>query len=382
MSKIVEGVSAAANSLGELSDSMGELVASKKQFITKQVTNVILLLIILVVFGCFDFLHLTFHAEYLIDPNYWINVLVKVVADICAYNIGVNFIIDDIIKRNSRLKRLVVEYENLNNNRQEDFDEFIDIYNVRERIKAYKSKINHKIYMLTKFSRRRDRLLYTNKKVSAEEKIKNRYCRKRDELERIKTDEFIQENLNALDVKFNDVSAAVFDTELNGAEKVVRNQVTGSINKGRAIASASTMLGVIVFSVVLESVRLAPSQEEFENQMVAAAHYAAKISSDIAIIVWQFIRGVMGTHKIVSMQMTNPLAVRVDILKEYYEWRKENGKFVPQCYIDLLKEKKSTIKDMNPTPQAETKPNEEEVEITADEFQQFKEWKEQQKKES
>ena len=85
--KGVQGLQAISDAKGDVSD----LISSKKEYVIKQVVNIFLLLIILVVFGCFDFLHLQFHFEYLLETNFWINVVTKAIADICAYNIGINF---------------------------------------------------------------------------------------------------------------------------------------------------------------------------------------------------------------------------------------------------------------------------------------------------
>lgn len=336
MSFIEKGFSAASEVASNLSDSVGDLVSSKRQFIIKQISNTFLLLVILLVFGCFDFLHLKFHYEYLMDANYWVNIAVKVVADICAYNIGVNFIIDDVIKRNKTLINLKSQYEHLNELKQEDFLDFIDEYNKQQRIIAYKNNINHKIYLLNKHSKKSDRVAYTRNP----EDHKKGYARKRWELEQMKTDEFILANIDSLDVHYRDVDPAIFELEINGSEKIVTNKVTGSVGKGRLIASMSTMFGVIAFSIIISPIGLQPNKQEFEDGVVAAVNYAMKIASDIGIIIWQFTRGVLGTHKIVSTQLTIPLAERVKILKDYYSWRKRNGKDVPQYYLNLFIEKK------------------------------------------
>jgi hypothetical protein len=120
---IEKGVAGVTQTVANATDILGDLVSSKRQFIIKQITNAILLIVILLVFGCFDFLHLKFHYEYLIDGNYWVNIAIKTVADICAYNIGVNFIIDDVIKRNQTLTILKKQYDELNEVKQEDFPE-------------------------------------------------------------------------------------------------------------------------------------------------------------------------------------------------------------------------------------------------------------------
>lgn len=336
MGTLGNGIADATNKIGEFADVVGDLVSSRRQFIIKQITNSILLLVILLVFGCFDWMNLKFHYEYLLDGNYWVNIGIKGVADICAYNIGVNFIIDDIIKRNLQLAVLKYQYEKLNEVKQEDFPQFIDIYNRERRIATYKNIVSHKIYLLNRISRRADRITYSKLIKTADISTLKGYAKKRWELEQMKTDEFIEENYEALSVPYKDVDSSIFELEINGSEKIIQNKVTGSVAKGRAIASASTMFGVLAFSVIFTPISLDPNKQEFENQMVAAVNTAVRISTDIGIVVWQFTRGILGTHRIISNQMTIPYAERVKILKLYYEWRKRNGKSVPQVYEDIL----------------------------------------------
>lgn len=334
MNKISDGVSIAA----DYTQSISELVSSKKEYIIKQSINIVLLLIILLAFGCFDWMHLKFRWEYLGDPNFWINVFVKAAADIAAYNIGINIILDDLIKRNKTLCKLKGTYDELNKYKNEDFEEYIALYNRECKIACYKHQINYKIYRLNKHAKNGDKLLYSRKGASEEAKMQNKYCVKRKELELLRTDEYIQENIDSLDVKYVQVDPAIFELEINGTQKVVQNKVTGSITKGRVVMSATTLMGVIAIPVVINSITLAPNGEELEEGVVAAVNYAIKIASDIGVVIWQFLRGIFATPKIVSQQLTNPLEERVKILKKYYSWREKDGKSVPQCYKDLTKE--------------------------------------------
>lgn len=341
MGNIGKGFAVVSETISSATNSVGDLVSSKRQFISKQIINAILLLMILLIFGCFDFLHLKFHYEYLADYNYWVNITIKSVADICAYNIGVNFIIDDIITRNTVLQELKTQYEKLNAVKQEDFPVFIDKYNREQKIISWKNYVNHKIYLLNKFSKQRDRIHYNGKPP-----FDNKYAAKRYELEQMKTDEFIMKNIDNLEVSYKDIDTSIFELEINGTEKVVQNKVTGSVSKGRAIASISTMIGILGFSVIVTPIGLEPNKEEFDSQMVAAVNTVVRMAQDIGIIVWQFLRGIIGTPKIVSVQMTIPLAERVKILKLYYAWRRANNKEVPQCYLDTLNEKQEEYIEM------------------------------------
>lgn len=315
-----------------------DMASSKKEFIIKQSVNIVLLLVILLAFGCFDFLHLKFHYEYLLDGHYWSSIVLKTVADICAYNIGINMIVDEVIKRNKVLGKLKYIYENLNQYKEDDFNDFIYEFNREQRIIAYKNKITHKIYKLGKRAKLSDKIEY-NKNPNSD----NKYCVKRKQLEYLKSEDYINNNADALDVNYKDVEAAVFDIEINGAQKIVQNNVTGSIGKGRLIASTTAASGIILFSVFANSFSLAPNQEEFENQMVAAINTALRIATDIGIIIWQFFRGVLSTHGIVSKQVTIPLEERVKILKKYYLWRQNKNLEVPEFYLDLTKDKDDVI---------------------------------------
>lgn len=345
------------NKTGEVRESITELVSSKKELILKQSVNVVLLFIILLVFGCFDFLHLSFHFEYLADANFWFSVGTKAIADICAYNVGINVIIDDVIKRNKTLCRLKETYDNLNAYKEtDDFEKFIQDYNRECKIAQFKSEINYKIYKLNKRSKRSDRLLYSSKTATEDEKKKNKYCVARYELDQLKSDEFINENIDALSVKYRDIDAGIFELEINGTQRIIQNKVTGSINKGRAIASFTTLAGVIIAPILINSFGLDPNKQEFEDGVVAGVNVALKMASDIGIIIWQFLRGIFATPKIVSQQVTLPLEERVKILKKYYSWRSSTGKTVPQCYLNLFKE--------------ET--NEEIVEISQEEYEKIK----------
>ena len=74
-------------------------VSEKREYIFKQAINVVLLLILLLVFGCLDFMTATFHIEYIFKASFWATVGSKLVAGVCAFNIGINFMWDtEIVK--------------------------------------------------------------------------------------------------------------------------------------------------------------------------------------------------------------------------------------------------------------------------------------------
>lgn len=321
-------------------DSVSELVSSQKERITKYIVNAILLLVILIVFGCFDFATLHFHYEYLQSLSYWTTLLTKTIADICAFNIGINFVIDDVIKRDKVLAQAKVLYEKLNKHKQDDFEYFVmNVYNPKLKKRAYIAKINKQIYILNKVSKAQDKILYSSKLEENQElKKKNKYCIKRARLEYLKSDEYIDNNISTLDVRFKDVDPSVFEMEIDGSQKVEVAKVNGSIGKGRAVASFNIIWGIMLVSMLTTAIVLEADKEVFESEVVQAMHYCQKALSDIGIVIWQFLHGILKTKGIVSRELTNPYAERVKVLKEYYAWRKSEEKWVPTAYIELTKE--------------------------------------------
>jgi len=342
MNFVEKGVTAGINGLQKVADAGStaeELASSHKQQITKTIVNSILLVIILIVFGCFDWMHFKFHFDWLTDINFWGKTTMKVVASLCAYNIGINFIVDEVIKRNKNLGNAKYKYEVLNSNKQRDFEYYIHhVYNPNNKKVMYISYINKRINLLNKFSRRSDRILYVSELPERQaEKEKNKYCIRRKELEYLKSDEYIDANIENLKVRYRDIDHTIFELEIGGKQKTTQKNVTGSIAKGRAISTGTGALSIIGVTMFIGSFSVAPNQQEFTEGAVAAANTVVKMCSDIFVIIWQFFRGILSATKIVSQQLTGPYVERVEILKNYYQWREQKGEPVPQFYLDLYK---------------------------------------------
>ena len=116
-----EGVNRANQGL----DWFSGLVSSKREFLIKQAANSVLLFIILLVFGCLDFATLTFHAEYLLTASYWGTIGTKMIAAICALNVGINMMLENEIKKSEELHRNKDEYDRLIKLKDTDFEYFV-----------------------------------------------------------------------------------------------------------------------------------------------------------------------------------------------------------------------------------------------------------------
>ena len=316
---LYDGISA----VNEVLTGATAIAASKKESIIKQTMNGVLLFIIFAIFGCLDFATLTFNVNALSDPSFWGTVGTKTIAGVAAFNIGINLMIDQEMARNSILRELIVKYNVLNAKRQVDFEFFVTkVFNRQEKKKAYISQINRKINIVNRLSRRKDRLLYSSDLPGAEEqRKKNRYCIIRKELENLKSEEFIEKNIDSLSVRYYEVDPSVFELEIDGSPSIRGVKTKGSLALGRAKATSSVIMGMVCVSAFFAAFGLEADKNKFDDQMVAFWHYFLKAAEDLFVILWQTFQGMLRTRRIVSQQYTEPYAGRVKVLTAYLEWR-------------------------------------------------------------
>lgn len=324
---------------------------TKREFIGKQVVNGFLLFIILLVFGCLDFVNLSVHLEYLATLSYWSTIFSKVVAGVCAFNIGINIMWETELKKDAILADAIVMYEKLMSYKQVDFEYYVmQIFNPKEKTKAYISQINRKIYFLNKISKASSRLLFSTEipqnaenyeklvKELEEKKAKDRYCRKRQELENLKNPEFIKKNLDGLKVKYHEVDPSVFELEVDGSSKYHGLKTVGNVNSGKIKASSNVVLGMLGISMFITALSLDINQQQFEEQMVAFFHYLLKCLEDVGIVLWQFLRGMLKTRSIISGELTQVYVGRNKVLTDYLEWRLATSQPDSNVYKELHKD--------------------------------------------
>lgn len=346
------------SNLGDNISRTSGIVAEKREFVVKQVINTILLFIILLVFGCLDFMTATFHIEYILDPSFWATVGSKLVAGVCAFNIGINFMWDTEIRKDLVLAENKEKYEWLKQFQMDDFEEFVvKVFNPNMKIKAYISQINYKIAWLNRISRRKDRLLYSSElKEHQELKKKNKYCIIRQELEDLKDEKFIKKNLDSLKVRYVEVDPTIFELEIDGSKPVYGVKTKGSATVGKVKASSGVAIGMLGFAMFTTALVFELNKEQFASQMEAFWHYLLKCTEDVGVVLWQLFRGMLKTRKIISSEYTQPYAGRVKVYSDYQRWRYVNGKITQKEYFEIMRVKN---------------PNEEIIELTEEELKQL-----------
>lgn len=338
-------------SLDRTSSRFESLLSTHTEKIKRAITNVILTIVILLVFGCLDFVNWTFDFGKIITGEYWARVISKIIAAICAFNIGINFNWDTVMERAIDLKENIKLYEVLLKQKDDEhFDYYVNhIFNKRIKRRAYINQINKKIYKLNKFSKDSDKALYSQKipenaenyeqlcKELEEKKATNKYCVRRAELEYLKSDEYIKDNIDSLAVKYSRVDPSVFNLEIDAKVRNEQIKVKGNIGLRKAKASSSIIMSMVAISMFTTSLVISLNQEQFVDQMTAFWYYLCTCLTDAAIIAWNVFRGTASVKGIISDELTQPYANRNRVLKGFIEYVETNNLQPSKSHLKIQK---------------------------------------------
>lgn len=315
------------NGIGNMTERFTSLAADNKEKLAKQAINGVLLFVILAVFGCFDFVNFTFNFEVFDFVNhaskavaYWTRVLAKTIAGVCAYNIGMNLKWDSELNKNAVLRSHISEYERLMKFKDpKTFDHYVvKVYNPAEKKRAWLDHISKKLYRLNKFARNKSILLYST--GTPEQKAKNRYCRKRAELEEMKSPKWVDENIDSVFVRYYAVDPIVFELDIDGKVEAKGAKVVGNVGLAKTKHTGSTILGIVGMSVITASIAIGADQQQFASQMQAFWYYFLSCVQDVGIVCWQVFKGMLADRKIINSEYVVPYASRVRVLNAYIDW--------------------------------------------------------------
>lgn len=317
--------------VNDATDRLTQLLSNKQERVTKGVINFVLLVVILGVFGCFDFLTMRFNFDVFdfvghqeLAASYWTEVITKAIAGVCAYNIGMNINWEREVEKSFTLRTLIRRYEELDKMRDgKTFNDYVmNVYNLEEKKKAWVDHINKKIHRLNRLAKHRDLVLYSSDDATG--KAKSRYCIKRKDLEEMKTDGWIDKNIGSVFVKYRAVDPIVFSLDIECKTESRGAKVQGNVAMAKARNSASVVFGMLAISMFLASFALSASKESFVNQMQALWYYALKLLEDIGVVLWQVFRGMLDDRKLVNSELVAPYAGRIKVLEAYVSWCAEN----------------------------------------------------------
>ena len=303
-------------------------VVDHKRRILVNVSSCIMMVVICGVMGCFDFFSMKFDLSRLTEVRYWSHIFCRTVCLVCALNIGLNMFQPYAEDRNFLLQRDSLRYEGLiAMKEQKSFESFILLdFNVSEKKKAWVAHINKKINTLGRFAKDESRMLWglPKEKLEAnpnlkETKAKNHYCKKRAVYEEMKTDEWMDANIEALHVRtFRAIDPSIFDLSINGREKYSGYKLTARSGMARGAKTATSIMMMVLISIMITVWYMEIDEQMIANNVIGWLSSVLNALMDISFVLWQFIRGAMYATKLVEDEIHRPYIDRTRILVDYY----------------------------------------------------------------
>lgn len=331
------------------SDRFTSLFAANKEKLFRTVTNVILTIVVLAVFGCFDFVKMEWAWEKILTYAYWTKVSSKTIAAVCCFNIGINFNWEAALSTFYVLKESITTYEVLIKDKDDEHFEYYvnQVYNRESKKRAWINKINRDIYRLDRWAKNSDRLLYTSKiplnvedyEAKCEElearKASNKYCVKRKELETLKSEAYIRENLDSITIRYSKVNPSAFEMDIDGKTKDEDNKVTGNVNLGKTKATANVVWGVVLITSITTAIAVSINQEELMNNVQAFWYYLMTTMVDVGLVAWNLFRGTTACKTIIEEQIHKPYVNRNKVLKGFIAWKLANNIQPSESYLHI-----------------------------------------------
>lgn len=310
---------------------MLEKLAYNKTNILKNVFSILLLILILIVEGCFNFVTFEFNVEKLANLGFWTNVAFKVVLLVLVKMWVMSIFMDVARNKNKDLDFNKKLNEKLMQTKDDKFPKWVEnVENKEIKIEFYKKKINKMIAKLEHEATPQDRMLYFND--DEELKLHNEYCVERAELEYLLTDEYIEKNYHWLDIKkYPQIDSAVFDCPIGNDNISKKYQLSAKTKT----AIFTSLLSASIITIILQTVW--NSIEMFKNDLDLLIIFSGLLM-DFIFIVWQGLTGISSAFTIVEQQEVLPYVNRNRILEKYLYYKNPNDEKTVRDCINTMKD--------------------------------------------
>ena len=310
---------------------MLEKLAYNKTNILKNVFSILLLILILIVEGCFNFVTFEFKFDRLLNLGFWTNVGFKVVLLLLVKMWVMSIFMDVARSKNTDLIFNKKVNENLLKSKDDKFAKWVEnVENKEIKIEFYKRKINKLIAKLEHNAKPQDRMLYFNDDETL--KANNEYCIKRAELEYLISDEYIETNYQWLDIKkYPQIDSAVFDCPI-GNENISKKYQLSAKTKTAIFSSLMfASLSFLLIQTVWNSI------EMFRNDLDWLIIISGLLM-DFIFIVWQGLTGISTAFSIIEQQEVLPYVNRNRILEKYLYFKNQDNEKAVREYINNMKD--------------------------------------------
>lgn len=284
--------------------------------IAKNIITTILLILILIVEGCFNFITLEFNFSILYEIQFWIKIIFKMTLLLLVRMLALNIFKPKARENNKELQVEKNKNEKLSRLKDADFPYWIEnVKNIEIKVEAWKNKITKKLLRLEQKASENDRHLYFDNSISEEEKMKNKYYRRKTYFLSLLTNDFIDGNINTLQVRFQRLDAAIFDLPVNLEHEENKYQISSKSKSATFISLAVASIGLLLINIITSGLDFS------KNDSILIATIIS-LSVDLVFLSYQFLMGILDSYRIINSNELLPYINRNRILKEYFYYKK------------------------------------------------------------
>lgn len=313
----------------------------------------VLIFLILFILNAFDVFILK-RSDRFLSPEYWYHTVCRITAYVLAGILGVRIgypkakavcrELWDAIGKNGHL--IILKEQN-----GAAFSDFIDIINLEVKKSAWIAKINKKLAKLDKFSPNWFPLYYKVPKQEYFDKYKlfkwlmvkrvNKYCAKRKTLEALIVDEFINKNIEILNVRYPRIFPTDFTQTTGTFKKFSAFHTRPNIKANSAKMIGSGVIIAIVIAVLAGSVKLSIDEALVETRIISTFSIIVNSILDVGMTLWKY----------VSARLECPRIVRQEDLRAVLDQNEILTRFKKTLSSEAIAEYDKTITELNANAQ-------------------------------
>ena len=309
---------------------MLEKIAYHRTTILKNTFSILLLILILVVEGCFNFLTFEFKVSQLTNLGFWTNVGFKVLLLVLVKVWVMSIFIDVARNKNLDLNFVKTYNEKLMETKDNNFPKWIEnVENVEIKVEFYKRKMNKVLQRLEHNATMHDRMLYFSDKEDI--KATNDYCIKRAEIDYLMSDDYINNNIAWLDISdYPVIDSAIFDCPI-GSDNIHKKYQLSAKTK---TAIFTTLLSACIITLFTQTIW---NSIELNRSETSVLVIFAGLIMDFIFIGWQGLTGMTSAFSIVEQQEILPYVNRNRILEKYLYYKNPDNTKEVKDAINLMK---------------------------------------------
>ncbi|MBO7214562.1 MAG: hypothetical protein J6V66_03590 [Clostridia bacterium] len=326
--------------MSNFTDGFKKFTEQGKETATKTVTyfktrwiDYLLLIFILFTLGAFDFFVLQRSDEFL-TAEYWNHTACRLIAYVLAGVIGVRVGYPKAQENCQELAETLEENKRLlkfKQGKDKEFGKFIYEINLEVKKNAWRAKIEKKLARLDKFSPNFFPLYYQDKRddffekfryTKLKKKIKQKaekYCEKRQTLEALLDDKYIDDNILILNVRYAKVSETHFNGITSGktAYREYHTKANPSLSAGQRIGIGILIAGFIAF--LSGSIKLTIDEATAQEMFVTVFSIIINTIFDVGFTLWKFVAGVNDCKRIVRQEDLRSALDQNELLTRFSE---------------------------------------------------------------